>query len=89
MYILGEDTYFKSLTFCITKVNTPGTADGPGGRDQTLAVKSRKTAENSFFFRKKKKITPPIFFGIYLLVMPREFPRSGWNAEGVEEKERN
>ena len=24
--------------------NTPGTADGPGGRDRTLAIKSRKTA---------------------------------------------
>ena len=24
--------------------NTPGTAGGPGGRDQTLAVKSRKIA---------------------------------------------
>ena len=23
--------------------NTPGTADGPGGRDRTLAIKSRKT----------------------------------------------
>ena len=23
--------------------NTPGTAGGPGGRDRTLAVKSRKT----------------------------------------------
>ena len=29
--------------------NTPGTAGGPGGRDRTLAVKSRKTAENSVF----------------------------------------
>ena len=37
--------------------NTPGTAGGPGGRDQTLAVKSRKTAEKSVFFRKKIKIT--------------------------------
>ena len=25
--------------------NTPGTAGGPGGRDRTLAVKSRKTSE--------------------------------------------
>ena len=25
--------------------NTPGTAGGPGGRDRTLAVKSRKTAK--------------------------------------------
>ena len=33
--------------------NTPGTAGGPGGRDRTLAVKSRKTAEKSAFFVKK------------------------------------
>ena len=32
--------------------NTPGTAGGPGGRDQTLAVKRRKTPENQFFFVK-------------------------------------
>ena len=30
--------------------NTPGTAGGPGGRDRTLAVKSRKTDEKSPFF---------------------------------------
>ena len=40
--------------------NTPGTAGGPGGRDRSLAVKSRKTDENQFFFRKKIEIT--IFF---------------------------
>ena len=34
-------------------INTPGTAGGPGGRDQTLAVRSRKTDEKSFFFVKK------------------------------------
>ena len=38
--------------------NTPGTAGGPGGRDRTLAVKSRKTLE--FFL-----------FCIYLLVIPK------------------
>ena len=35
--------------------NTPGTAGGPGGRDRTLAVKIRKTARKSAFFRKKNK----------------------------------
>ena len=30
--------------------NTPRTAGGPGGRDRTLAVKSRKTSEKSPFF---------------------------------------
>ena len=52
--------------------NTPGTAGGPGGRDRTLAVKSRKNGKkNLLFFRKKIKFTPPIFFCIYLLVMPK------------------
>ena len=37
--------------------NTPGTAGGPGGRDRTLAVKSRKNARKSPFFLKKIKIT--------------------------------
>ena len=37
--------------------NTPGTAGGPGGRDRTLAVKSRKTPDKSSFFRKKIKFT--------------------------------
>ena len=35
---------------------TPGTAGGPGGRDRTLAIKSRKNAQKSVFFRKKIKI---------------------------------
>ena len=30
--------------------NPPGTAGGPGSRDQTLAAKSRKTLENLLFF---------------------------------------
>ena len=30
--------------------NTPGTAGGPGGRDRTLAVKSKKIAKKSGFF---------------------------------------
>ena len=38
--------------------NTLGTAGGPGGRDRTLAVKSRKTAgKNQLFFVKKIKFT--------------------------------
>ena len=35
--------------------NTPGTRGGPGGRDQTLAVKIKKNARKSVFFRDKKK----------------------------------
>ena len=30
--------------------NTPGTAGGPGGRDRTLAIKSRKRPEKNTFF---------------------------------------
>ena len=44
------------------KKNTPGTAGGPGGCDQTLAVKSRKTSEKSPFFLKKIKFTPKKYF---------------------------
>ena len=43
--------------------NTPGTTGGPGGGDRTLAVKSRKNARKSVFFRKKIKIT--IFFAYF------------------------
>ena len=51
--------------------NTPGTAGGPGGRDRTLAVKSRKTSEKFPFFLKKIKFTPQFLFCTYLLVMPK------------------
>ena len=37
--------------------NTPGTAGGPGGRDRTLAVKSKKIAKKSPLFLGEKKIT--------------------------------
>ena len=32
------------------KKDTPGTAGGPGGRDRTLAVKSRKNVKKICFF---------------------------------------
>ena len=48
--------------------NTPGTAGGPGGRDRTLALKSRKTQKNNLFFVKKYKL---FLFCIYLLFMPK------------------
>ena len=36
----------------------PGTAGGPGGRDRTMAVKSKKKARKSVvFFVKKIRIT--------------------------------
>ena len=34
--------------------NTPGTRGGPGGRDQTLEVRSGKNARKSVFFLVKK-----------------------------------
>ena len=43
--------------------NTPGTAGGPGGRDQTLAIKSRK---NAFFFVKKKYLKMFFCFFAYI-----------------------
>ena len=48
-------------------------AGGPGGRDQTLAVESRKNVRKiTFFSLKKIKFTPKkSFFFIYLLVMPK------------------
>ena len=48
----GQDRILKQI---FRYKNTPGTADGPGGRDRTLAVKSReKKARKSVFFRLKK-----------------------------------
>ena len=34
----------------VRRRNTPGTAGGPGGRDRTLAVKSRKNVRKITFF---------------------------------------
>ena len=42
--------------------NTPGTAGGPGGRDRTLAIKSKKIARKSPFFLGGKKITQKTYF---------------------------
>ena len=54
-------------TMVSNMLNTPGTAGGPGGRDRTLAVKSRKNARKFAFFRKKIKITEKkIFFFAYI-----------------------
>ena len=50
-----------------TEKNTPGTAGGPGGRDRTLAVKSRKNVRKITFFSLKNKIYPQkIFFFAYI-----------------------
>ena len=48
------------LHFSLSYYET-GTAGGPGGRDRTLAVKSRKTSEKSPFFLNKIKFTQFFF----------------------------
>ena len=80
--------------------NTPGTAGGPGGRDRTLAIKSRKTAEKNTFFSLKNKIYP-IFFSSHIsssyakilggkLFRTWEIPRSGSKAKnGEKEREKD
>ena len=47
--------------------NTQGTAGGPGSRDRTLAVKSRKNVRKITFFSLKNQIYPPkVFFFAYI-----------------------
>ena len=68
---------------------TPGTAGGPGGRDQTLAVKSRKNVREITFFSLKKNLTN-FFLHIsssYVKILggklfrKGEFPQSGSKAK--------
>ena len=69
---LNRQKFILSWQKIILFSNTPGTAGGPGGREQTLAVKSRKTLENLLFLVQKLKLPKTIFFFcIYLLVMPK------------------
>ena len=56
-FIEEARTMQQNLHVSIPAINTPGTAGGPGDRDRTVAVKSRKIAQKSSFFRKKNKIT--------------------------------
>ena len=84
----------------LCNLNTPGTAGGPGGRDRTLAVESRKTSEKSPFKKIKNKLPKKIFFlhisSSYAKILGEklfrtwEIPRSGSKAEdggGKKEKE--
>ena len=90
----------KRFFLLANKVNTPGTRGGPGGRDQTLAVKSRKTAEKSVFFRKKIKFTQKKYFFLHIsssyakilgekLFRTWEIPQSGSKAKNGEKKRRD
>ena len=74
-------------------VNTPGTAGGPGGRDRTLAVKSKKTLKNQPNYLKK------LFFlyisSSYAKILGEtnfhtwKFPRSGSKAKDGEKYSRD
>ena len=48
-YIKDNSCKFPVWNIILT-TNTPGTAGGPGGRDRTLAVKSRKNVRKITFF---------------------------------------
>ena len=56
--------------------NTTGTRGGPGGRDRIMAAKRRKNT------RKK------VFFGIYLLVMPKYWGKLIFRFPEVGEKQK-
>ena len=64
--------------------NTPGTAGGPGGRDRTLAVKSRKNILKSTF----------LIFSSYAKILwgklfrTREIPQSGPKAKDGEKRKK-
>ena len=53
--------YLASPQFSLLN-NTPGTRGGPGGRDQMLAIKRKKTPENQFFSWQKKNWGENLFF---------------------------
>ena len=79
---------------------TPGTAGGPGGRDRTLAVKSRKNVRKITFFSLKKKNYQKFFFFLHIspsytkilgekLFRTWKIPRSGSKAkDGGNKKKR-
>ena len=78
-------------------MNTPGTVGGPGGRELTLAVKSRKNGQKISFFSLKNKIYAFFFLHIsssYAKIMgeklfrTREFPQSGSKAKDGGKKEK-
>ena len=81
----------------IQHFNTPGTAGGPGGRDRTLAVKSRKITKKSAFFVKKKNYLHLFFLHIsssYAKMLGEtnfrtlEIPRSESKAKDGEKERR-
>ena len=93
-------TTFMSVTeskcFLPSKINTLGTRGWSRLCNRTLAVQ-KKCAKISFFFRKKIKITLNFLFFLDIPssyakilgetnVQSQEIPRSGWKAEGIEEK---
>ena len=61
-YSMVKEASNVKISICNFGTNTPGTRGGPGGRDRTLAVKSRKTPKNHFFVVKKYKFTNENYF---------------------------
>ena len=83
-YSMVKEASNVKISICNFGTNTPGTRGGPGGRDRTLAVKSRKTPKNQLFCCKKIKITIN-FKCICLLVMPKYWGKK-FSASGVSPK---
>ena len=90
--------YLDLQTISRDRRNTPGTVGGPGGRDRTLAIKSRKTFEKSHFFLLKKIYPPKKYFFLHIsssyakilgqkLFRTREFPRSGSKTKDEKQEE--
>ena len=58
-------------------VNTPGTEGGPGGRDRTLAVKSKKIARKSPFFLGGEKLPKKNIFFLHISSRYAKFSAAG------------
>ena len=54
---VGQAYLYRFVMF-----NTPGTRVIPGFRDQTLAIKSRKKADNQLWYKKLFKLKKRFFY---------------------------
>ena len=77
--------------------NTPGTAGGPGGRDNAGRKKTKNGRKNHLFFFKKIKCTPKKYFFLHIsssyakilggkLFRTWKIPRSGSKAKNGEKR---
>ena len=71
----------------VTVKNTPGTAGGPGDRDRTLAVKSRKKRSKIIFFSRSISYSYAKIMG-ETNFQPQEFPQSGSKGKDGEKIEK-